>query len=142
VNANPDSGHHKKQILQDHQDIEALMLQVATGASRAETIEAIERLRPLLERHFQSEEAELSGLHAEIVQKAPRHANALQMLKDEHAAILVQVDELAAIAKSSEAPDARRQELGEKLKARLEEHEATETEIFVDSIWTDLGAGD
>lgn len=138
----PDHGRARQQILHDHHEIETLVGQVAPTSTREQTLAALTGLQPILQRHFAKEEEQIDGLHNEILHRTPRHANALAGLKDEHRELLASLQQLLDKANEKSVDDASLQTLGAEFRARLAEHEARETEIFVDSIWTDLGAGD
>jgi hemerythrin len=137
-----DPGKARQQILDDHREIGALLSQVAGADSAAATRDALQRLEPLLRHHFKEEEEELDGLHAAILQRAPQHGNALRNLGDEHRRLLELAGELRSKAADPAATETELRDLGQQLGQRLAAHETNETEIFVDSIWTDLGDGD
>ncbi|MCA8977837.1 MAG: hemerythrin domain-containing protein [Planctomycetes bacterium] len=140
MNSKPKPAQMRQQILDDHRQIGELLSKVAAATSAAETLASLQPLQPLLQRHFKEEEDEIDGLHGTIMQQAPQHANALLGLKDEHRQLLESVQHLLDLAHKGDDP--RLRELGQLLKGQLAAHETRETEIFVDSIWTDLGAGD
>lgn len=131
----------RKQILDDHRRIGELLSRVAAAADAAESRDSMRELLPLLQRHFREEEEEIGGLHAVVRQRTPHHWNALCGLRDEHLQLLAQARDLQAQAERNAAVEHLR-ELGTELKDHVAAHEAKETEIFVDSIWTDLGEGD
>lgn len=131
----------RKQILDDHRRIGELLSRIAAAASAAESRECLHELIPLLQRHFREEEQEIGGLHTIVQQRTPHHWNALRGLREEHLQLLAQARDLLAQAERDAEPK-HLCELGVELKERIAVHEAKETEIFVDSIWTDLGEGD
>ncbi|MCB9886629.1 MAG: hemerythrin domain-containing protein [Planctomycetes bacterium] len=132
----------KDQILDDHRQIGALLSQVPSAGSTARTVDLLQTLVPLLRRHFQEEEAEISGLHAVIQRRTPHLVYALQDLKRDHTDLLQAAQELLDLANSPDADEAQLQRRGRALKDGIAAHETKETELFVDSIWTDLGEGD
>lgn len=131
----------RQQILDDHRLIGELVGKIALATTAEDTALNLEQLVPLLHRHFREEEDEIGGLHAEIVRRTPQQHQALLDLKAEHARLLEDVQCLLAAAKS-ERPAKNLVQLGERLKNQLAAHEAKETELFLDSIWTDFGEGD
>ncbi|MCB9876334.1 MAG: hemerythrin domain-containing protein [Planctomycetes bacterium] len=142
MNAKSRAERSRQQILDDHREIGALMSKVLVAGSAADMVECLGRLQPLLQRHFEEEEAEVGGLHATIVANAPRHSSVLPDLQQQHANLLERVGQVAAAATRPGAAIGDLTRLAEQLRSELAAHEAAETEIFVDSIWTDLGAGD
>ena len=142
MNPNPKPGGSREQILADHRQIGELLSTLAVLTVATETTRCLDCLLPLLERHFKEEEDEIDGLHAIIQDQAPQHQNALQSLKDEHVKLLELARRYQTTARETEGHSTKLRELGTQLKNQLASHEARETEIFVDSIWTDLGVGD
>ena len=142
MNPNPNPGESRKQILDDHREIGELLSTLANVTAATETTKCLNRLLPLLQRHFKEEEDEIDGLHAVIQTQAPHRMAALLELKQEHTELLEQVKHFLSVAEQTEGHNPKLRDLGLKLKSQLTAHEAKETEIFVDSIWTDLGAGD
>lgn len=101
----------------------------------------VQKLQPVLQRHFAEEEQEMDGLHAVIQKRTPELLGALHDLRQEHAQLLVQVEQLLAAARRAPAGDTRLQALGQQLRDQLGRHESHETQVFMDSIWTDTGGG-
>lgn len=137
----PKPSRKKQQILDDHERIRALLAQLAAAAEASATCRCLDDLQPLLQRHFRDEEAEIDGLHAGIRQRTPQFWNALCGLRDEHVQLLAEAGVLRQAAGAGTAPEQLRA-LGHTLQQRVAAHEAKETELFVESIWTDLGEGD
>ncbi|GAB4150923.1 MAG: hypothetical protein Fur0037_19590 [Planctomycetota bacterium] len=137
---------HRKQmrqrILDDHRRIGELSSRIASEGDPARLAEALKSLLPLLQRHFREEEDEIDGLHASILEHAPEHQNELQRLKEEHKRILDRAQLLLSIAEESGDGGEKLRMLGQQLRERLAGHEAKETELFLHSIWTDIGEGD
>ena len=102
----------------------------------------MKRLETLLERHFKAEEDELDGLRATVPQHAPRLESSLRSLREEHRQLLESVRDLAARAAKAQGDDPSLREMSKALRDRFSAHEARETDIFVESIWTDIGTGD
>jgi len=99
----------------------------------------LRELRPRLEAHFASEE-EPNGLHQAIGDSAPHLMSSLQRIYDEHREFLDSIDRLAAAAQECcEGPVARVLTGIRELCEGLEAHEAAESELLTDSVYTDLG---
>lgn len=131
----------KKRILDDHKAIGALLAQ-CTSATEASVIhQSMTKLQALLGRHFAEEEAQLAGLDERPQPPAPRFANSVRGLIEEHRELLVSVRDLIDRAAQAQGDCASLRESSTALQARFVAHEARETEIFVESIWTDIGGG-
>jgi hemerythrin len=142
MNQNPNPAEAKKQILDDHRQIGELTAKVAATGNAVEMATCLKQLLPLLLRHFKEEEDEIDGLHANIQKRTPQQQNALLGLKEEHKQLLDRVHLLLSIAQETKGGGPKLQLLGKQLQERLAAHEAKETELFLDSIWTDIGEGD
>lgn len=96
-------------------------------------------LRPLLVEHFRSEEAE-DGLHTVVSDNAPHLLPSVQRVFEEHRQFLADIDRL-----SDEAQECWKGPVREVLDGvrtlcdKLHEHEALETELLTESVYTDLG---
>jgi hypothetical protein len=131
----------RKRILDDHRRIGALLSDIATATTAADTATHLQQLLPLLRRHFREEENEIDGLHTTIRMQTPQYCNELDELKKEHRDLLERTQQL--LDQSERGGDARQlRTRGAELQQRLAAHETRETEVFVDSIWTDIGAVD
>jgi len=131
----------RKQILDDHRRIGQLTGRIAAFESPEEALACLQQLQPLLQRHFQEEEDEMNGLHADILARTPELHHSLLELKAEHVSLLARIEQLIAAVPKREVGIDRRA-LGKQLQQELAAHEARETAIFIDSIWTDCGEGD
>lgn len=131
----------RKQILDDHRRIGQLTGRIAAFESPEEALVCLQQLQPLLMRHFQEEEDEMNGLHADILARTPELQHSLLELKAEHVCLLASIEQLiAAVPKRERGSD--RRAMGQRLQQQLAAHEARETAVFLDSIWTDCGEGD
>ena len=139
MTAQPDPQNSKKRILDDHREIGELLAQCTTATKASQVLENMQKLRALLGRHFAEEEGQLGGLHDSIHTRAPRFENSLQGLIEEHRQLLESVNELIDQAGKSADDDPKLREMSKSLQARFAAHEARETEIFVESLWTDIG---
>lgn len=142
MNPNPNPADARKQILDDHREIGVLTARIAEIDAAEAMTACLQRLLPLLTRHFKEEEDEIDGLHANIRKRTPEQQHALLGLKDEHKQLLDRVLLLLSIARETKGGGPKLQLLGKQLQERLAAHETKETELFLDSIWTDIGEGD
>lgn len=142
MNINQNAAEAKKQILDDHRQIGEWMAKVADSGDPANMTSCLQHLLPLLLRHFQEEENEIDGLHLGIQKRTPQQQHALLALKEEHKQLIDRVQLLLAIVQETATGGPKLQLLGKQLQERLAAHEAKETELFLDSIWTDIGEGD
>jgi transcriptional regulator of heat shock response len=132
----------RKQILEDHREIGELLVKIVAAENAATIADHLQQLQPLLRRHFQEEETTITGLHAVIQERTPHFIHALHDLRHEHVKLLEGVSQLLAAAAAPGSDRAQLRTMGKELKDQLAVHEAKETDLFVDSIWTDLGEGD
>lgn len=104
-------------------------------------IPALAALRPQLADHFEAEEAE-DGLHGVIGDSAPHLLSSLDRIYDEHRRFLDSVDRLTAAAQQCcEGPVAEILAGIRELCDGLHEHEALESELLTDAVYTDIGEG-
>ena len=133
------SPKERKQILEEHRQITERNPKIRDLGELSERLSVLE---PLLERRFRREE-EQNGLHEDIRTRSPRLLGGLSQLVGEHRELLQMVALLRARIRESperslEAIQAQWREFLE----QLSDHEARETELFLDSILTDVGGGD
>jgi hemerythrin len=129
----------KMEYFEDHRALRTLI-------SRAETTRDLRQLSPLLdelhrflEDHFRSEEAP-DGLRGIIRDAAPNRLGQLEQLLEAHRDLLAKLRNLREEVR--EIVDGPVTQVLRELKLlcdRLEEHEAAETRILTDSLYTDLG---
>jgi hemerythrin len=129
-------------VLADHEKIIALTARLAAVGGADEMVSCLRQLATILTGHFKEEEDGFDGLHDDIRKRTPEQQHALMGLKEEHTHLLERVQLLLSIAQQSRGPAPKLQVLGKQLQDRLSEHEARETQVFLDSIWTDLGESD
>lgn len=132
----------KQKILDDHRVIGQLISDVASLEEPAEVARCVQRLLPVLRGHFADEEQEIDGLHALVERRTPQHHEALLGLKKEHAQLLAHAEQLLAAARQPHGAREEIRRLGRQLRTDLAAHETRETEVFMDSIWTDFGGSD
>lgn len=132
----------RQKILDDHRTIGQLSSEIASAADCKKVAACVQSLLPVLKRHFAEEEEEIAGLHAVIRTRTPEMQNALHGLTQEHAQLLARAEQLLAAATQATVLDAGMQQRGKQLREQLAAHEANETRVFMESIWTDFGEGD
>lgn len=140
--AKPKQKPAQQKILDDHRQIGELLGKIAGTGAATEIVGSLDALLPVLIRHFQEEEDEIDGLHIDIQRRSPQQHQALLSLKGEHVQLLTAARDLLLQAKAAKGSSDKLQKLGVQLKERLATHESKETELFLDSIWTDIGEGD
>lgn len=140
--ARPKQKPAQQKILDDHRQIGELLGKIAGTGVATEIAASLDALLPVLIRHFQEEEDEIDGLHIDIQRRSPQQHQALLGLKSEHVQLLAAARDLLLQAKAAKGSSDKLQKLGVQLKERLATHESKETELFLDSIWTDIGEGD
>ena len=138
----PDPAESRRQILAEHQEIQALAQKLAAVRGAAEMTACLRKLATVLTGHFRQEEDGADSLHEGIRTRTPEQQNALRGLKEEHQQILDRLQLLLSTVQESRGAAPKLQMLGKQFQERLAEHEANETRIFLDSIWSDLGEGD
>jgi hypothetical protein len=132
----------RNRIAEEHAALSALLKSIQRIEAPGRLAVELEKLQTLLREHFATEEAE-DGLHAAVDRSAPHLLPAVQQLFDEHRQFLGDLEGLVETAQAlSAGPMADLLRGVAELAARLHTHEVQETELFIDSVYTDLGAGD
>lgn len=127
------------QIAEDHHDLRRAMVELQRTTELNLLMPQLTKLRAELKEHFDLEEGE-EGLAQAIGESAPHHLNRLAKLFDEHIALLDAVDGIIARAEAClDGPVAAVFHDVSGLCHRLEEHEANETELLTEAVFTDLG---
>jgi len=126
-------------IEQDHQAIKRILGRVEATTDLHLLLPVLQELRDALAEHFVREE-EPEGLHELIASMSPNTVASLQNVLGEHRIFLERLEGLIGRARSCcEGPLA--EILGEAaaLSQSLHDHEARETALFTDAVFTDLG---
>lgn len=131
----------RQQVLADHREIGLLLQKLADFGDSRQAMSHLRQLQPLLQRHFDAEESEFDGMHAGIRARTPEQQNVLLELKAEHKELLACVHDLLAPASPARKPSVLRERC-DRLREQLGAHEAKESAVFMDSVWTDVGEGD
>lgn len=129
-------------IAQQHREMRETLERVTAITSLETLVPLLKRLREQLREHFADEEGE-GGLAQAVGESAPRHVRAIESLFGEHREFL---ESVKGLIERSEAlltgPKAKILRDVKALAERLHRHEAKETELLQDSVYTDMGAGD
>ena len=137
---NPDRTERAQgQIAEDHHDLRQALVELRQTSELRLLIPQLTRLRAELKEHFDLEEGE-DGLAQAIGESAPHHLNRLAKLFEDHVALLEAVDGI--IKRAEDCLDGPIREVLRDvtgLCSHLEEHEAYETQLLTDAVFTDLG---
>ena len=135
-----DTGQHRRdQIAADHHNLRVTIDQLLQVFELPLVIAHLRRLRTELVDHFKLEEG-ADGLAQAIGETAPNSLNKLSRLFEEHGKFLDTIDGLIGQTNAClNGPMAEIQDGIRVLCAKLEAHEATETELISEAIFTDLG---
>ncbi len=126
-------------IEQDHHEIKEILERLDATTDPQVTLPLLEELRGALLEHFEREE-EPDGLHEIIASMAPNTVASLQNVLGEHQDFIVRLDSLIARARAClEGPLAEIARDSAALTNSLRDHEARETALFTDAVFTDLG---
>jgi hypothetical protein len=140
VDESAQSGGDK--VIEQHRRIRVLVNRLDKTTDLRLIVPQLQELRILLDEHFEQEEAP-DGFPEMIAQPAPHHARALDELFDEHKVILSNLDDVIEKALFClEGPLATVRRSVTSLCEQLRTHEATETVLLTDTVYTDLGIGD
>ena len=142
MNAERTEPEELSRIAQQHQELRDTLKQVAETTSLERLVSLLEKLREQLREHFADEEGE-EGLAQAIGDSAPRHLRALEVLFDEHREFLELVGGMIERCQALlTGPKAEILRDVHTLTKRLHQHEARETDLLTDSVYTDVGTGD
>ncbi len=132
----------KTRIADEHAALSALLDEIVQLDAPGRLAEDLEKLQTLLRAHFETEEAE-DGLSAAVGRSTPQLLPSVEHLFEEHRQFLGDLDHLLGSARAlSNGPMADLLSGVADLAQRLHAHEVEETELFLDSVYTDLGTGD
>ncbi|HVS01592.1 MAG TPA: hemerythrin domain-containing protein [Thermoanaerobaculia bacterium] len=129
-------------IEQEHVVLRRLVERLEEANELSRLTALLEELRPLLQDHFRHEEAS-DGLHAAVAVVAPQRLGSLERLFAEHRQFLRTVDRLLGQAHQLlDGPIAELLRGASQLAWELRCHEESETDLFGETMTTDLGSGD
>jgi len=130
------------QIADEHRHLRETLERVEQATDLTALIPLLEDLRNQLEQHFAEEEAP-GGLADAVGESRPRYQRHLDKLFKEHKSMLAATASIMERAqrvidglKAEILRDVR--QLGHDLRA----HEQTETELLMESVYSDIGSGD
>ena len=126
-------------IEHDHHAIKEILERLEGTMDPHLLLPILEELRISLVEHFAREEAP-EGLHEVIADMSPTTVASLQNVLGEHEQFLVRLDSL--IDRTRTLVRGRLAEIlrdAAALSESLHDHEARETELFTDAVFTDLG---
>ncbi len=146
----------RERARRDHTAMSGVVSSIAEAEDRSELKELLTGFRVILSAHHDFEEGK-DGLFESIVASAPRHQGKVKQLLAEHAELVRSLEALitrsAAVAapgrSDTDIPDTDIPDTGipdeglfaevRVFIARLHEHDASENELLMDSISTDIG---
>jgi len=132
----------KQRIEEEHAALRTALERLEATTDLRALVPQLQELGSMLESHFATEEAD-DGLHEAIGDESPALLPAVQRLFDEHREMLAQVASLTEKAwVLSQGPLAEVLTGIEDLTGKLRAHEARETELFGDAVYTDVGPQD
>jgi hypothetical protein len=127
------------EVFEDHEALRAILARVEECTELRRLPLQLVELRVLLKDHFALEEAP-DGMAAVVRDNAPNQLGRLQGLMSQHPSLLDALDEI--LDKARRVVNGPLTELDDDLRAlcdRLREHEAEETRLLTDALYTDLG---
>jgi Hemerythrin HHE cation binding domain len=129
----------RHEVFEDHEALRAILARVeGSNDLRRLPLQLVE-LRSLLQDHFALEEAP-DGMAAVVRDNAPNQLGKLEGIMAQHPSLLDALDEI--LDKARRVVNGPLAELDDDLRAlcdRLREHEAEETRLLTDALYTDLG---
>lgn len=132
----------EEQLLAEHRRIRDLTRQIEKSPDLLELLKRLQEFRSLLVPHFLAEEA-TDGLYDTIRRMSPRQLALVDELQKEHRAFLAEIERLAERARACLAgPVAAVLAQARALAHRVNEHEAREDNLLLDTMYTDLGHGE
>jgi hemerythrin len=129
----------RQRIDEEHRRLGELLRALDGASDLTQLAPRLAELRALLVGHFASEEGP-QGMHDIVAEGAAHRLPNVQRLFEEHAAILVRLDQLSSEAHACFEGPVRRVLAGvAELAATLRRHEAHEEELFSEAFYSDLG---
>lgn len=134
------SSLHK--MADEHRELRQTLDRIDQESDLTALIAVLKNLYAQLEQHFAEEEAE-DGLSQTIGDASPQHMRQLEQLFDEHKAFLATTASIMDRAQALlDGPKAAIVRDALHLSHDLRVHEEAETEIVMDSVYSDIGSGD
>lgn len=143
--ASPIDEDHKaasRQAIEEHRRLQKTLLGLEAVQPFEELLGRLDTLRDQLDEHFAIEEGE-DGVLAVVEGRSVHLHTKIAALRDEHVRLRAELHDLRARARrclAGEQPAVRAAVAD--FKHRLSDHESEETDVFMESWNTDLGAQD
>lgn len=132
----------EEQLLAEHRQIRDLTRQIEDSRDLPELLGRLQEFRSLLVPHFLGEEA-ADGFYDLIRRMSPRQLARVDQLEKEHPAFVAAIDRLTEQARACLAgPVAAVLAEARTLVHRVNEHEAHEDDLLLETMYVDLGHGD
>ena len=129
-------------LLAEHRRIRDFTRQIDDTRDLQELLRRLQEFRWLLTAHFRAEEA-TDGFYDTIRRTSPRQLALVDELEKEHRAFLAEMDRVAERARACLAgPVAAVLAEARAFAHRMNEHEAREDQVLLDTMYTDLGHGE
>jgi Hemerythrin HHE cation binding domain len=129
----------QQSIEQDHHSIKEVLERLDATADPNRLLALLDELRTSLVEHFAREEAP-EGMHEIVSSMSPSSAASLQNVLAEHGDLLAHLDRLRQRTREIiEGPVAGLRADAAALSQSLRSHEARESRLFTDAVFTDLG---
>ena len=126
-------------IEREHKALAEILGQLASTTDLKILIPILDGLRARLETHFAMEEGP-AGLHGVIGDSAPHLLTYMQRLFDDHKKLLTSIDGLTERARQcNDGPLSAVLREAASFSEELRRHEARETALLGDAMYTDLG---
>ncbi len=139
MSKNPRTASWEASIEDDHDAIKEVLGRMQTVTDPKDLLPVLEELRGALSEHFKREE-EPDGLHEIVASMAPNSVASLQNVLAEHEVFTERLDRLIEQTRACvEGPQAGILRETSELTESLRDHEARETALFTDAVFTDLG---
>jgi hypothetical protein len=134
--------HRAEQLVADDRRVAAMARAVRRRQGLGTLAHSLKDLRATLVVHFAGEEAP-DGFFDMIIDRAPACIGRVERLRHEHSAFLRDVDLILEQVRACLAgPVADIMKRATTLADRIEQHEASESDLLGDAMRSDVGAGD
>ena len=129
-------------LLADSSRVELMAQQLKQAHGLGALVHSLKELRAILERHFSEEEAP-DGFFDMVRERSAHHLGRIAQFRQQHDAFLRETDTIAALAQACLAgPVAEILKQAADLARRIEQHEMKESDLLVEAMNSDAGAGD
>ncbi|MBI2073915.1 MAG: hemerythrin domain-containing protein [Gemmatimonadetes bacterium] len=137
----PPKGRGVPRISEQHQELRHALELIDATEDLTRLVPLLQGLRGDLAAHFADEEGE-DGLAQAVGPAAPHHLRRLEALLAEHAQLLASLDDV--IERGDALLDGSVKQVVDDARAltrRLARHEAAETALLTDAVYSDIGGG-